>query len=80
MRQLIVGSIVRLLVTCGWGHASWGEQAPTPGGELRIVDNSSFNFVTVVNNVFEHLLDLEVGGKPVPRLATVWRWVDDRTL
>ena len=57
-----------------------GEQGPGPRGELRIVDSSSFNFVTVVWNVFEHLLDLEEEGKPVPRLATSWRWADDRTL
>jgi len=80
MKNLMVGSIILMLVTLGWGNRSLGEQVPAPRGELRIVDNSSFNFVTVVNNVFEHLLDLEEEGKPVPRLATGWRWVDDRTL
>ena len=25
-------------------------------------------------------MDLEAGGKLIPRLATDWRWVDDRTL
>ena len=80
MKQLIVGSIVLLLVTCGWGHRSLGEQVPTPRGELRIVDSSPYNFVTVVLNVFEHLWDFEEGGKLVPRLATGWRWLDDRTL
>ena len=62
MKQLIVGSIVLLLVTCGWGHRSLGEQVPTPRGELRIVDSSPYNFVTVVLNVFEHLWDFEEGG------------------
>jgi peptide/nickel transport system substrate-binding protein len=80
MHKLIVGSIVLGLVTLGWGSISLGEQPPAPRGELRIVDSSSFNFVTVVFNVFEHLVDLEEGGKLVPRLATGWRWVDDRTL
>ena len=77
MKNLVVGSLVFMLVTLGWGNRSLGEQVPAPRGELRIVDSSSFNFVTVVFNVFEHLLDLEEGGKPVPRLATGWRWVDD---
>src|SRR5262245_48107815 len=80
MQNLIVGSIVLLLATGGWSDQSVGEQVPTPRGELRIVDSSSFNFITVVFNVFEHLLELEEGGKLVPRLATGWHWLDDRTL
>jgi peptide/nickel transport system substrate-binding protein len=31
-------------------------------------------------NVFEHLLELDPEGRVVPRLATGWRWLDDRTL
>ena len=31
-------------------------------------------------NVFEHLMELDKTGKLVPRLATGWRWLDDRTL
>jgi len=80
VKRLIVSSIVLLLATLGRGDRGWGEEVPAPRGELRIVDSSSFNFVTVVMNVFEHLVDLEAGGKLVPRLATGWRWVDDRTL
>jgi ABC-type transport system substrate-binding protein len=80
MKKFVVGGIVLVLVTCGWGTMSMGEQVPAPRGELRIVDSSNFNFVTVVYNVFEHLLDIEEEGKLVPRLATGWRWVDDRTL
>ena len=80
MKKLMVGSMVLMLVTLGWSSRSLGEQVPGPRGELRIVDTSSFNFFTVVTNIFEHLLDLEAGWKPVPRLATGWRWVDDRTL
>ena len=80
MRKLVVSSIVLVLVTLGWSDRSVGEQVPAPRGELRIVDSSSINFVTVVFNVFEHLLDIEEGGKLVPRLATSWHWLDDRTL
>ena len=80
MKKLVVGGIVLVLLTLGWSNWSLGEQVAAPRGELRIVDNSSFNFVTVVFNVFEHLLDLEEEGKSVPRLATGWRWVDNHTL
>jgi ABC-type transport system substrate-binding protein len=80
MRKLAFGSIVLVLVTCGWGSGGFGQQVPAPRGQLRIVDSSSFNFITVVFNVFEHLLELEEGGKLVPRLATGWHWLDDRTL
>jgi len=80
MQKLVVGSFILLFVTFGWGNDSVGEQVPAPRGELRIVDSSSFNFVTVVLNVFEHLLDFDESGKLVPRLATGWRWLDDRTL
>jgi peptide/nickel transport system substrate-binding protein len=44
------------------------------------VDNSPYNFITIVFNVFEHLMELDAEGKLVPRLATGWRWRDDRTL
>jgi len=29
---------------------------------------------------FEHLIELDKDGNLVPRLATGWRWLDDRTL
>jgi peptide/nickel transport system substrate-binding protein len=80
MHKLFVGSIILVLCTLGWIASSFGQEVPGPRGELRIVDSSNFNFVTVVFNVFEHLLDIEAGGRLVPRLATGWRWVDDRTL
>lgn len=80
MQKRVVGSCILLLVTLGWGDRGSTEQAPVPRGELRIVDSSSYNFATVVVNVFEHLLDIEEGGQLVPRLATGWRWLDDRTL
>jgi peptide/nickel transport system substrate-binding protein len=80
MHKLVVGSIVLLLATVGWHNASLGEQVPAPRGELRIVDSSRYNFITVVFNVFEHLMELDPEGKFVPRLATGWRWLNDRTL
>ena len=80
MKKVVIGGIVLGLVTLGWSPRGVGEQRPAPRGELRVVDSSSYNFITVVLNVFEHLLDIEEGGKLVPRLATSWRWLDDRTL
>jgi peptide/nickel transport system substrate-binding protein len=72
--------MVLLLMTLGWGNYGLGKQAPAPQGELRIVDTNRYNFITIVFNVFEHLMELDKDGKLVPRLATGWRWLNDRTL
>src|SRR5215510_13867355 len=80
MKKLVVGSIVLLLVTFGWDERGVGEQSPAPRGELRIVDTDPLNWAWITWNVFEHLVDLDKDGKLVPRLATAWRWLDDRTL
>ena len=80
MQKLIVSSMMCLYVTLGWGTMSSGEQVPAPRGELRIVDTHPGNWASVTLHVFEHLLELDKDGKLVPRLATRWQWVDDRTL
>src|SRR5438270_1515600 len=80
MQNLVVGSIVFMLVTLGWSNPSLGEQAPAPQGELCIVDKSPLNFIAMVYNVFEHFMDLDRDGTLVPRLATRWQWMNDRTL
>ena len=80
MKRLIVSSVVLLLVILGWSAQSPGEQAPAPRGELRIVDSNRYNFIAIVFNVFEHLMERDAHGKLVPRLATSWRWLDDRIL
>jgi ABC-type transport system substrate-binding protein len=80
MHKLFVSSLVLLLITFGWGESSFGQERPVPHGEIRIVDKSPVNWVSLTFNVFEHLMEADVGGKLVPRLATGWRWLDDRTL
>jgi ABC-type transport system substrate-binding protein len=80
MKKVVVGGIVLVLVTLGWGDRSMGEQVTVPRGELRIVDKHPWNWTWIVFNVFEHLIELDKDGKMVPRLATSWRWRDDRTL
>jgi len=80
MHKLFVSSIVLLLVTFGWGESSFGQERPVPRGELHIVDKSPVNWISLTFNVFEHLLEADVEGKWVPRLATGWRWLDNRTL
>jgi ABC-type transport system substrate-binding protein len=80
MRKLACGSIVLVLMTGGWGNRGFGEQVPAPRGELRIVDTHPANWAAVTLHVFEHLIELDKDGKLVPRLATRWQWVDDRTL
>jgi peptide/nickel transport system substrate-binding protein len=79
MKKLIVGSMTCMLAIFGWGMST-GEQAPTPRGELRIVDKHPANWASITLHVFEHLIELDKDGKLVPRLATSWQWRDDRTL
>lgn len=81
MQKLVVGSIVFMCVALGLGNSSLGEPGSAPRGELRIVDKNPLNWTYFANyNVFEHLLELDKDGALVPRLATGWRWLDERTL
>jgi ABC-type transport system substrate-binding protein len=80
MKHLVVSSIVLLLVTLGWGERGVGEQVPAPRGELRIVDKDPQNYASIAWNIFDHLVEIDKDGKLVSRLATSWRWLDDRTL
>ena len=64
----------------GVGRPQLGEQVPTPRGELRIVDTDPMNWAWIAWNVFEHLIEFDKDGTLVPRLATTWQWLDDRTL
>ncbi len=80
MKKLFASSIIFLLVICGWGAYSVGQESPAPHGELRIVDKHPENWVFITYNVMDHLIEIDKDGKLVPRLATDWRWIDDRTL
>jgi peptide/nickel transport system substrate-binding protein len=80
MKKFVLGGIVLILVTVGLSTMSSGEQMPAPRGELRVVDTAPMNWATITWNVFEHLVELDKDGQMVPRLATAWRWLDDRTL
>src|SRR5262249_48668767 len=77
---LVVSTLVLVLVTFGWSNRSVGEQVPSPRGELRVVDKDAANWVSITWNVIEHLMEYDMNGSLVPRLATGWRWLDDRTL
>jgi ABC-type transport system substrate-binding protein len=80
MKKFVIGGIVLVLITLGWGIMSFGEEIPAPGGELRVVDTDPMNWAWITWNVFDHLVELDKDGQLVPRLATAWRWLDDRTL
>ena len=80
MKKFVIGGIVLVLVTIGWSTMSVGAQVPAPQGELRIVDTDPQNWAWVTWNVFEHLMEIDKDGTLVPRLATAWQWLDDRTL
>ena len=51
MKKFVVGGIVLVLVTCGWGTMSVGQQRPAPRGELRIVDKSPANWQYITLNI-----------------------------
>ena len=80
MKAVCVSGIILLLLTLGWSGGSFGEPTSAPRGELRIVDKHHANWISIVLNVFEHLFESDQEGTLVPRLATSWRWLDNRTL
>jgi ABC-type transport system substrate-binding protein len=80
MHKLVVSSLVLLFVALGWSNRAMGEQAQPPRGELRVVDTDPNNFAWISWNIFEHLVEIDKDGKLVPRLATAWQWLDDRSL
>jgi ABC-type transport system substrate-binding protein len=80
MQKLRIVSIALVLCILGWGVGSFGGEVSAPRGELRIVDKKPNNWASITLNVFEHLMELDQEGQLVPRLATGWRWLDDRTL
>ncbi len=80
MRRFIIGSLVLALAILGWRAETFGQKVPPPRGELRIVDTHPLNWAWITWNVFEHLIEVDKDAKLVPRLATSWRWLDDRTL
>jgi ABC-type transport system substrate-binding protein len=80
MRQLAIGSLVLLLTTVGSSDSALAQKAPAARGELRVVDNDPLNWAWITWQVFEHLVEFDADGKMVPRLATGWQWLDDRTL
>jgi ABC-type transport system substrate-binding protein len=80
MRKLAAGGLILFLINFGFSSVSFGQTAPPPRGEIRVVDKSPSNWVYVTLHVFEHLVEMDKNGTLVPRLATGWKWLDDRTL
>jgi ABC-type transport system substrate-binding protein len=80
MYKRVAGVIVLGICILGWSTGGVGEQVSAPRGELRIVDTDPLNWAWTTWNVFEHLVEIDKDGKLVPRLATGWQWLDERTL
>ncbi len=80
MKKLFIICIIFAFIIFGWWAYSFGQEFPNPRGELRIVDKNPTNWAFITTNVMEHLIELDKDGNLVPRLATGWRWLDDRTL
>ena len=80
MYKRVAGVIVLGICILGWSTGGVGEQVSAPRGELRIVDTDPLNWAWTTWNVLEHLVEIDKDGKLVPRLATGWQWLDERTL
>jgi peptide/nickel transport system substrate-binding protein len=80
MTKLVISTSICMLVALSWSMSGVPQEVSPPRGELRIVDKHSANWTSLVFNVFEHLLEFTPDGTLVPRLATGWQWLDDRTL
>jgi ABC-type transport system substrate-binding protein len=80
MQKFRIGGIALVLCTLVWGVGTLVGEVSAPQGELRIVDKHPSNWATITLNIFEHLMSLDHDGNLVPRLATRWQWLDDRTL
>jgi ABC-type transport system substrate-binding protein len=80
MHKRVAVVIVLGICILGWSIGGLGQERPVPRGELRIVDTDPLNWAWITWNVFEHLVEIDKDGKLVPRLATAWQWLDDRTL
>ena len=79
-RRAVVVVMVLLTAAFGCKGSARAQTHPAPRGELRIVDKDPANWVWITFNIFEHLIQVDKDGELVPKLATGWRWLDDRTL
>ena len=80
MKRLLGGSLALALGIFGWAGSGFGQNVPAPRGEIRVVDKDPLNWISITYAVFEHLIEVDANETLVPRLATSWRWLDDRTL
>jgi ABC-type transport system substrate-binding protein len=80
MHKRVVGIFVLGICVLGWSAGGFAQEHRAPRGELRIVDKNPQNWAFIAWNIFDHLVEIDKDGKLVPRLATSWRWLDDRTL
>ena len=81
MYKCIVGSMILVGCVLGWSVPGRGEQLP---GAARGTAHRGYSTPRtgppITLHVFEHLMEPDKDGQLVPRLATSWRWLDDRTL
>jgi hypothetical protein len=52
MRKLAAGGLLLFLINFGISSGSFGQTAPPPRGEIRVVDKSPANWVFVTMHVF----------------------------
>jgi hypothetical protein len=59
MRRIAVVSIALTFVTVAGAGISFGQRAPAPRGELRVVDKNPANWAFITYNVMDHLVELD---------------------
>ena len=78
---IILGGFILAFVFLSCHAFAGSAPPPVLRGELRIVDKRRFDArYVVVQNTTERLVEIDRNGALAPRLATAWRWTNDRTL
>ena len=81
MQQRAYFHLVLLCPLLGCSAFPMAALPPEPHGEICLVDKRIWaGGGAITPSVVERLVEIDHYGKLVPRLATKWRWLDERTL
>lgn len=80
MRRYIVNMLTLVGTILGLAVPSLAQTRPEPRGEVHLVELRRAATWVTQKNVYDQLIQVSEDGTLLPRLATSWRWLDDRTL
>ena len=81
MKTLLVGSLTACCCSSSAGvRGTVGPRSQGHGGSCALWISVPYLGWTIVPSVVERLVEIDHNGRLVPRLATGWQWLDDRTL